>query len=516
MFFLVQQGLADGILQDPNKNGDYIVVKVDVDKKAEKRAEEFIKDLDQSEVIRVPVSNDTTERIYIVNKDGVSEEQIRQLEEFQEDSEKRRKMIPVIEDETENGLDINSGEYILRFKPKTSKTVREQIIARKRIVIKERSRSDSNICLIFFKGLSDKGEHREASTYDTTAIEYIESNSYMVRKTGEGTTVDDVPDFNFLHGPNDALIKKQWHFSLVNLFAANDTDTACWKLSKGDGVVVAVLDDLVDVSHPDIKDKIFKRYDFMSSGAFKVDSIQSHGTACAGIIAAAGEDSTGIAGVASHALLMPITVFCHRSERHVDTFPWIISQAITMAVDSGANVINCSLEVDTQKENVKTISDAIDYAIERNCVVVLAAGNNGGNELCYPARLGSSRDVITVGALDFDGRLKFPYPRENWGSQYGDGLTVCAPGVGIFSTMSSNAKGFRYDRFSGTSFAAPIVAGTVALMLAANRSLTPANIKELIMCASPGIKDDPRLPNYTYRRLNITESVKKAIKLKCE
>jgi subtilisin family serine protease len=515
MVALVQHGFAAGILQDPSKSADYVVVKVDVDSKAEKRVEAFMNGLDEAEVIKIPGSNDSTERIYIVNKVGASDEEIRRLEKFERRSEKR-KTAPIVENETENGLDINLGEYILCFKDHTSKARREQILAEKKIIIKRISRSDSNKCLIYFKGLSVEEAKWEASTYDTSAIKYIESNSYMARKTGGGGRGDDIADVNFPFAPNDALIKKQWHFSLLNLFAANATDTACWKLSKGEGVVVAVLDDGVDINHPDFKERIYKPYDCISEGAITVDSVETHGTACAGIIAATGEDSMGIAGIACNASVMPITIFFRRSDRYMDTFPWVISEAIRMAVDSGANVINCSWEVDSQKKDVQAISDAIDYAIKQNRVVILAAGNNGGKTLSYPATLGISRDVITVGALDFDGLLKLPNEKENWGSQYGEGLTVCAPGVGIYSTMSSNAKGFRYDRFSGTSFAAPIVAGTVALMLAANPSLTPAKIKELIMGKSFEIKDDPRLSGYKYRRLNITESVKAAKKWKAE
>lgn len=252
-----------------------------------------------------------------------------------------------------------------------------------------------------------------------------------------------------------------------------------WPFSNGSGVTVAVVDSGVDADHPQLRrpGKVLPGRDFYLVGKLpgNYDCV-SHGTGVAGIIAADGKPGIGFQGIAPGVKVLPVRI----SEREADNDgntqlidPAILAKGIRYAVDAGARVINLSVAGD---QDQKPVRQAIAYAVKKDVVVVAAVGNRQGTDdgqlPSYPA---SYPGVIGVGAIDNTGaRLS--------ASQIGTYVDLVAPGVGVLST--TRVAGHAYD--DGTSFAAPFVSGTAALVRSAWPKLTAAQVTQrLIATATP-------------------------------
>ncbi len=245
----------------------------------------------------------------------------------------------------------------------------------------------------------------------------------------------------------------------------------------GQGVVVAVLDSGVDFNHEDLKDNIWtnpnddandgyaddiRGWNFVDNNNDVMDRA-GHGTHVSGSIA--GEkNSYGVTGVAYNSKIMPVKVLDDTGSGSYET----ITKGIYYAVDHGANVINMSLGGGSEN---KSMQDALQYASSKNVIVVMAAGNDSGWAPIYPARYAQNTGVA-VGAVDKDKSLA------SFSNRAGtDELTyVTAPGVSIYSTVPNNS----YENYSGTSMAAPHVAGVVALMLSANPNLSDSQVRQIL------------------------------------
>lgn len=257
---------------------------------------------------------------------------------------------------------------------------------------------------------------------------------------------------------------------------------------SGKDVIVAVIDSGVDGTHPDLQGRVvpgFNALTLESIDPYENSDSQGHGTHVAGIIAA-NSNGTGVTGVAPEALIMPIKVLGFRLGGAVEN---PISLGIKYAADNGADVINMSLGFEPGKELDidDTICEAVSYANEKGVTVVAAAGNSAtsGNPKNYPA---GCAGVITVGSIDSS-------LRPSWFSSYDRFVAIAAPGSNIYSTLplrkSSGYSSIGYGAMSGTSMAAPMVAGAVAILKQAGvaDSLDIVNIlqKTATDILSPGI-----------------------------
>jgi hypothetical protein len=240
---------------------------------------------------------------------------------------------------------------------------------------------------------------------------------------------------------SDPLYGQQWFLPHVGAEEA-------WGLELGSrDLIVAVVDTGVDASHPDLAGRVLEGYDFVNRDATTADD-HGHGTHVAGIIAASGEDGVGVAGMAWRVRVLPVKVLDAKGSGYYSD----IIAGIRYAADRGAAVINLSLSGGASSA---ILQEAVDYARSRGSLVVAAAGNDALDSLGYPA---ACRGVTSVGAVD-ENDIPASF------SNRGEGLDLVAPGLDIYSDF----KGRGFASMSGTSMAAPQVAGAAALL----RSLHP-------------------------------------------
>lgn len=260
---------------------------------------------------------------------------------------------------------------------------------------------------------------------------------------------------------NDAFFGNQWGLdntgqTIKDQAGVTDADIdapEAWATTTGQGVRVAVLDSGVDQDHEDISSKLVAQQNFTGSGT--IDDKYGHGTHVAGIIAAATDNSVGVAGVCPGCTIMNGKVLNDNGGGYVS---WV-SNGITWAADNQAKVINMSLGFDRPS---KTLERAVNYAWNKGVVIVASAGNDNNTSKEYP---GAYANVIAVAATDNrDQKASF--------STYGTWVDIAAPGANIYSTFPNHpfviqniyGRSMNYDFANGTSMAAPMVAGAAALV----------------------------------------------------
>jgi subtilisin family serine protease len=275
-----------------------------------------------------------------------------------------------------------------------------------------------------------------------------------------------------VYTPNDPQLSLQWGLAKIGAPKA-------WDTTKGSGgPIVAVIDTGVDAKHPDLAGQVLPGKDFVNNDDDAFDD-NGHGTHVAGTAAALGDNQTGAAGVAFQAKILPVKVLGATGSGMTSG----IVNGINYAVSSGAKVINLSLGSSVSSIAMGT---AVAEAVRAGVVVVAAAGNSNTSTRFYPA---GYPDVIAVGAsASDDNRASF--------SNYGDWVTIAAPGSQIYAPY----KG-AYGTLSGTSMAAPHVAGAAALVMAAKPGWTRLQVKQALeQSGDPvrGFETNPAL-----RRLNL-------------
>lgn len=376
--------------------------------------------------------------------------------------------------------------FIVKVKPGVTQQQFTLLLAKYHCSIIRRSTGDKNTYLL---------SAGRQNNYDALAAAnlFYETGSFVYAQ----------PDFvthNGLATPNDPLYSLQWaHHNTGSAEQHNGTPGAdmkvdsAWQITKGDAAIkIAVIDTGVDTAQADLKKNIIQGYDCVSLTANPGDGAprnlaNGHGTGCAGIIGAVANNNIGVAGIAPGCKIMPVNI--------VDEFnnfagDFSIASGIDYSWQNGADVLSNSWYTGTP-------SAAIDDAIHRaatqgrggkGCIIFFAAGNDNAG-ISYPA---FNPEVIAVGASSMCNKRKTPNSCDGeywWGSSYGNGLDVMAPGVLIPTTDISGSNGYNTTNgsagdyhltFNGTSAAAPHAASVAALVLSVNKTLTGKEVRAII------------------------------------
>lgn len=286
---------------------------------------------------------------------------------------------------------------------------------------------------------------------------------------------------------NDPSLYKQW-----DIFRTN-TSKAWMILNQKKQIRVAVVDTGVDYNHPDLKNRVLKDlgYNFVNNNEDTMDD-NWHGTHVAGIIAAEGNNQTGIIGIAGLAdvKIIPVKVMDENGEGSSD----IIAEGIKYAADIGVDIINFSIGFNVKD---KYIENAIKYAKNKGAFVVVSAGNDGVNcDISSPASDEGSYTVASVNG--YDERSSF--------SNFGNSVKIAAPGENILSTVPNGS----YEYKDGTSMAAPIVTGVAAMVKAENPNLTPDEIEDILNYSAEDVLNRGKDEDTGYGVVDAYEAVKTA------
>jgi subtilisin family serine protease len=391
-------------------------------------------------------------------------------------------------------------------------------------------------------------------------LSYAKNAYFVSAEAGTGLKVFDLAE-KLLADPNvelchpelirerrvRAVFEQQWHLKKTKINGAvvdqHANVEAAWELTQGSGVVIAVIDDGVDIDHEEFASsaKITAPFDATrnTDNPRPRGHHDDHGTACAGVACADG--NFGASGVAPRARLMPIRLASQLgSQSEADAFVW--------AADHGADVISCSWgpsdgdfedPEDPLHKHKEPLPDstrlAIDYAVTQGrnglgCVVLFAAGN--GNESVDNDGYASYERVIAVAACDDRGK-KAPYsdfgkavfcsfPSNHYYDSSTPGIwtTDRAGGIGYNwgSTELGDVNGRYTNSFGGTSSACPGAAGVAALVIARNPELRWERVRDTLKRACDRIDvqggkygADGRSAWYGYGRLNARRAVELAL-----
>lgn len=352
----------------------------------------------------------------------------------------------------------------------------------------------------------------------------------------------DMPleQYNFVK-PDDTLLDHEWHLRNsgfvvdVNWRMKKDADAKvmdAWDRLGNMGssdIVIAIIDNGFDVTHPDLKSKIYRPYDNWANKHRLPgkESGYSHGTPCA-TVAVAAANGVGIVGVAPNSKFMPVhgTSFSTRATERMFDY----------CIDNGADIISCSWGTTDANFSLNTIKKAaLTKAAARGrngkgSILLFAVGNDDKDFVNFYA---AHPDVIAVAAsTSKDEHASY--------SNRGREVTICAPSNGDWPIIAGRAwwdegvswetgpyrywrdgrsRGDHYKHFGGTSSACPLVAGVCALILSANPNLTAKEVKEILQQTAdkigrPSDYIDGHSIRYGYGRVNADKAVAEALRRK--
>ena len=316
--------------------------------------------------------------------------------------------------------------------------------------------------------------------------------SALARRGGPVARVEFDGQGTLAEIPNDPSFNLQWNMLNTGQTVSGSSGTpgadvrvtSAWDVTHGDpNLVIAVLDSGID-PHPQLAGRILPGINVPDGTTITADECSGHGTHVSGIIAAAGNDGVGIAGMTWNTKLLPVVIVngCSGFESNV-------ANGLIWAADQGADLINMSLQFYLGGTPLR---DAVAYAHAQGAVMCAATGNNGNTTIAAPARWSQT---IAVAATDNrDLRASF--------SNFGAETDVSAPGVNVWSLAPSGSYSYK----SGTSMAAPHVTGLAALLWSAQPTLTNLEVRALIEQGAKDLGATGRDDFYGFGRIDAAAS----------
>ncbi|MER5937659.1 type VII secretion-associated serine protease mycosin [Streptomyces sp. NPDC001928] len=261
----------------------------------------------------------------------------------------------------------------------------------------------------------------------------------------------------------ESIRSQQWHLTAMKA-------EEMWKVTKGEGVTVAVIDSGVDDKNPDLVGQVLEGKDFAPnvSGDQHTD-YRGHGTGMAGLIAGTGESGAGDGafGLAPGTKILPIRV------REKET---VFPEAIKYAADVGAKVINISMGTEgwaATSAVQKQEREAVKYALDKGALIFAGVGNNGDSSFAYPA---ATPGVVAVGAIGKN-------LRKTDESQYGAQVDLAAPGIDMLHACGGKT-GLCKSR--GTSDATAIASASAALIWSKHPDWTNNQVLRVMLNTAAG------------------------------
>lgn len=418
------------------------------------------------------------------------------------------------------------------------------------------------IYITFQEGVSEKEQEKALEEFHLEMVERRSPSQILVKVTPNSpnpikvaTALQQIslvssaePDldtpldtYNFAM-PLDDLIPQEWHLQNNGLIpdanyrlkpGADAKVVDAWRRLGNSGssnVIIALIDNGFDTSHPDLKGKIVKPFDLwnQSSNLTEGDVRYTHGTPCASV-ALAASNGMGIVGAAPNARFMPVN---GTSFSNVTT-----EQMFDYCIKNGADIISCSWGTTDSTFSLGSVKEAAIARAAREgrngkgCVILFAVGND---DLDYVNFYAAHPDVIGVGAST----SKDEYASY---SNRGRQVSVCAPSNGDWPIIAARAwwdqgmteysgnqkfwydgrsRGQNYKHFGGTSSSTPLVAGICALILSANPDLTAKEVKEILQQTADKIGNPAEYDSnghslkYGYGRVNADKAVAEALRRK--
>jgi type VII secretion-associated serine protease mycosin len=253
---------------------------------------------------------------------------------------------------------------------------------------------------------------------------------------------------------DDPVRDEQWQLDYLDA-------TDAWQRADGTGVTVAILDSGVDSSHPDLTGQVLPGIDLVDGTTDGRSDPVGHGTTVAALIAGRDDDGRGVVGLAPNAKILPVRVL-NTENRYDDATT--VANGLRWAVDHGARVVNLSLGGSGASP---ALAEALDYAFDKDVVVVACTGNvspPASTQVWYPAR---EPGVLAVAGLSHDNGEE-----PLWISSISGPQTVlAAPAADLLGARPGG-----YWRVQGTSFAAPLVSATAALVRSRWPQMSAANV----------------------------------------
>jgi YD repeat-containing protein len=384
----------------------------------------------------------------------------------------KTKNIPLKANQTSQKARWRDGELLMHFREHAPISKLNQLLTANGAQWNGQLRGESHIERLRLSVGSDP-EAVAATLRTSDLVDFIEPN-YLI--TADQSTPQPEPQTI----PNDPRYPEQWGVK-------NTVSSEVWAATAGSKqTVIAVIDSGIDFTHPDLSknewdnsleqannldndDNGFNSdlhgWDFVVNSAGIIDE-QGHGTAIAGIIAAEGNNATGISGVMWRASLMSLRVLDNTGTGDIAH----AVEAIDYAVENGAQVINCAWGLD---EDSLALHRAINRAAQHGVVVVTPAGNDNRDIETTP-RYPASFDLpnlISVASTDNTDQLA---SFSNWGMTH---ISIAAPGKDILTTQ----MGGDYQSISGTSASTAFVAGVAGLVKTLRPWLNAERTREMIL-----------------------------------
>lgn len=441
-----------------------------------------------------------------------------------------RRTLPVYIEEESKLRVIVTREITVRFKPKVSESQRTKLLKGIDLMVRDVNEFIPRQFIVIPSTDVDESETIRLANRlaESDAVEYAAPNF--------------VSEHLKLAATNDRLLADQWHLNNTGAdgaVAGEDVKAfAAWDITPGGSpdIIIAIVDDGVDIGHADLRSNIWTNPDPAAPDRngrnyfdndydprprhFRrpyddTDTNDIHGTPCAGVAAAVGNNRSGVAGIAYNCKILPVKIFGGEGLAPLDR----VADAIRYS-GRHAHIISNSWSVPRNPDVESAINEVVRTGRGgKGCLVFCATGNEYEPRIAFPA---NHQFALAVGASN-DQAIRSDY------SNYGQGIEFVAPSSdpdrdrpGITTTDVSatnrgyNPRGSYVNDFGGTSSATPLAAGIAALVLSVDPSLTWERVRDILRSSADKI--DPRggayrdgySRKYGYGRLNAHEAVRKA------